>query len=114
MGLESRCSLALGLMAKAKAPAPVFVGNDAEELGSVGPRGRGIALEQMFVRSYPRDANPPERVRFFNDDKSTCLPVEYTHVITCSALAVLLLLSFFIVPLLVSGEARGDAVRTRH
>ena len=73
-------------MAKAKAPAPVFVGNDAEELGSVGPRGRGIALEQMFVRSYPRDATPPERVRFFHDDKSTCLPPPSrldTNLIAC-------------------------------
>jgi hypothetical protein len=120
-------SLASGRMAKAKAPAPVFVGNDAEELGSVGPRGRGIALEQMFVRSYPRDATPPERVRFFHDDKSSCLPPPSrfdTNLIACfvfngfvMAFGAQVVASFIFSSFLcvcAGGEARRDAVCARH
>lgn len=54
------------------APAPIVVGGDGEEVGSVGERGRGIALDVM-LRAFPSEQEPPARVRFFEDDGSSSI-----------------------------------------
>jgi len=52
-------------------PPPVVVDANGRELGSAGPRARGVALDRCFAQLYPLDPDPDTAVRLYDADGSS-------------------------------------------